>query len=504
MFTGLRVALLQFFLQPLSKVRDKLGDALFQVLFYNRTEGCGQVEFALERFEDMTIIGNPGEGKSSLMHYMVIEAKKSDRFFPIILDWSRIRPRSTEGMIIRFIEKMEEYFKEIDRPFSRTERLNKKNLDSYFSDVGRHLDSLNVNELKKKLVIFLDDLDHMENNYFNFLKKYFVTYASSERSIVVLSGRKPLINTIRRDPEMRQAFTFNPRIIHLVRVDIQEMIQHRLLPLVSNPGSRNPISRFTKRHDIKSKLKTIGKIVSVWENEKLEVIRELRQKDSEYSHKNDKFEVDETQVNLPFNPLFYQYLGDITGRNVKNIEAVLPAAYQYQIANQCERDDWTDGQCGIGNYEECKQCSQINFNNNFYESFILCFYKKEYLLLDLVSWKTINTKNKLNNNSILQIVLEFFYQNDIKNGYFCDEMARFGICADDAGKALDILISADYSLLDPDFAYDLKNNVPIKRYKINRKGKMYLNGILKIELYYDKLRGSKSARKYIEDQTVPI
>ena len=199
------------------------GDEIFQELFYDRTDAKNKIFSALSTGENMTVIGNPGEGKTCLMHYMFIQAGRSDKIYPIIIDYRSIRPRDIYGVVAEFVTQMTGYFKEIGFPINELEELTTEaNYKTHFRMVSEHLKSIKLVDIQntKKLAIFLDDFDYFEPDYVSVLKEYFVSYSASDKAVVILSGRKPLMNTIAQDDELRQAFQMDPREIHLVRVDL--------------------------------------------------------------------------------------------------------------------------------------------------------------------------------------------------------------------------------------------------------------------------------------------
>ena len=181
------------------------------------------------------------------------------------------------------------------------------------------------------------------------------------------------------------------------------------------------------------------------------------------------------KIDLGFNDLFYNYLYEITGKNLRSIEEILPTIYTYQ-----------------NKYRH----SETNFNTDFCDSFIKCVRRPNYLL-DLVSEKSKNKKKQFNGNSIMQIVLEYFYENEIKDAGFYQTVNDFGITNEEADCALTLLSTCPFSLLDPEYIYAEGSITVHERYKINRKGRMYIINIINRKSYYERLETKPSARRLV-------
>jgi DNA replication protein DnaC len=110
-WTTLKAMIVKYLCQSLLTFKQyTYGDQIFQELFYDRTDAKNKVLSALSTGENMTVIGNPGEGKTCLMHYMFIEAAKSDDIYPIILDYRAIAPRDIYGIVAEFVSGITQYF----------------------------------------------------------------------------------------------------------------------------------------------------------------------------------------------------------------------------------------------------------------------------------------------------------------------------------------------------------------------------------------------------------
>jgi len=452
----------QYLMKPLDFFRAEkgIGDDLFQYLFYNREKGRKSIKACIDSMTNLTLLGNPGQGKSSLIHNMFLSLKKEDKnVFPIILDWRQIQPKEVEALLADFVEKMGEYFKEIGHPNNLiTEHTTVYNSTEHMRLVSQHLQTLKTTVLKKKLVVFLDDLDYSGELYFDILRKHFLNYTVSDKAVVVLSCRQPLYNNISEDDQIRQCYRLQAQIIELNDVDLESLITFRI----------RSVAKKTREKAFQTKLTGFNR------SDKLDsfILKNLKTgglTDEDLSAQN----------TLPFNSNFYIKLYQICNGNLRDIESLIPIFLDYE-----------------------KRDTKPSFNDNFIQAYINAIYnfaekkssaailnfQPNTYLLDLTSQKTQNNKKKLNGNSILQNVLEYFLFNELKNQYFFDTMAQYGISEDQAESALRSLIETPYNLLDPDFIYSINNHHQIdQRYLLNNKGKIYLFEILTTNYYFERM-----------------
>ncbi|MCG3192033.1 MAG: hypothetical protein DIJKHBIC_01267 [Thermoanaerobaculia bacterium] len=210
--------ILDFMFQSLLAMKDDadLGDDVFAELFFDRYGNRDQITHAIGNNDDVALIGSPGQGKTTLMHYLFSQLAANDTVFPIILDYRRARPRDEFGLMSEFSRRMQLYFRAIDRPISTiNEEPTPHNYDLHYAKICAHLDSIPHSFIAshRRLVLFLDDLDYMDTHYLAFLKKYFLSYSISEKVVVILSGRRPLFNALSEDDELYHAFRMRPVVV---------------------------------------------------------------------------------------------------------------------------------------------------------------------------------------------------------------------------------------------------------------------------------------------------
>ncbi|NOQ26439.1 MAG: hypothetical protein GQ564_13865 [Bacteroidales bacterium] len=451
---------------PLSKIRNNCenGDQVFQYLYFERNGIEDKIESAIDDNSNITIVGKPGQGKTSLMHYMFIELNKRKDLYPIIIDYRELGIRNLNGIILDFVVKLREYFKIINHPFNQlTEETNIENCHNHIMLVTTYLEGLSTDLLIPRLVIFLDDLDYAQDFYLEVLQEYFLPYAASDKVIVILSVRKPLHNSIVTNEQLRHCYYIKPHEINFPDGNLKLLVQNRLLSVLKHCKKRKSHS-FIDRFRMAFNQSKLDKILFNYAK-KMGVVL--------------KIENGNEVPDLPFNNAFYAKLSNITYFNLRTIEQLLP--------NFIKR--------------ELKKGSP-SFNENFYDAFIHETFKEDLILLDLVKEKSTGLKKKQKENSILQNILEYFYFNENKNRHFYETQDAYGITSEEADKGLKILTEEPYSLINPEYVYSSNSHTEIyEHYFINIKGVVYVEQILQNELYYELKKVRKSNRSYYYERS---
>jgi energy-coupling factor transporter ATP-binding protein EcfA2 len=464
--------ILRFLLKPLVDfLEDDEGERIYQYLYFNRNSVESEVESAIVHgHHNITVVGKPGMGKTSLVHYMFIQLKKHTHLYPIILDYRNITPQKPEALLTLFVKEARKYFSEIKQPITQiTEETTLKNCEDHSLIVQMHLHRCLKSSLNKKMVIFLDDLDYAENDYMTILNNYFLPYAQTDKVNMILSVRPPLLNNLRKNDRLRQYYQNHPRIIEIPDDDIELILNNRLktvLELEENEAENKTLLQIVKRKFINVlRERTVDEII----------IKKLREEDNSFNSET---------LRLPFESTFYPKMKNITFSNLRMIEELIPDILDWERAHP-----------------------DNSINNNFYEVFITIGIKKSHIVLDLVSDKTRDRKKKLNGNSILQNVLEYFYFEDTVRDHFYKEMEQFGVTRTEADEAIEQLVRTPHSLIVPEYVYlpDTPVHSVIKRYKINKKGIQYIQNILRNPLYYslendEQVQYKKSSRSYYDEK----
>ncbi len=456
---------LRYLLRPLIQFLEddfERKEEIYQYLYFERSGKEKEIEAAIiEGGHNVIIVGEPGSGKTSLIHFVFINLKKKyENIFPIILDYRNIVPRNAKSLLKEFVINARKYFDEIDFPInSITNVTNLDNCEDHSSEIQKHLAKIPLSKLTKKMVILLDDLDYSEQTYIKILEEYFLPYTMNPKTIVVLSVREPLLNSLRQLDILRLYYSQYPREIKIPNDDIEYILHNRLKCLYDT-------KKDLEQRSIKEKIFAAFKRKSLDEI----LIKKLLEIEP------DIFDID---YKLPFNDTFYSKITHITYYNFRIIEQIIPEFLQYK-----------------------KSHPEICISENFYNIFIELFKDRPNILQNLTRDKTRSAKKKKNNNNVLQIVLEYFYFEEVANNYFYEEMHSYGISKEECDKSIVTLVSTPYSMLVPDFIYEKKSSMKetvIKKFKINIKGKQYVENILSNENYYLIDNFKKSNRSYYEE-----
>lgn len=452
--------ILEFIFRPLVTLLelDKSGRKLYQYLYFTRSGVEGRIKDALKGGHNIVLVAHPGNGKTTCMHYMFIEFDKNEKYHPIILDFKNIGVKSQEGMLWLFLTEMREYFTKIGSPINELQEATTiENCVNHALIIQRHFDKCPKSTFdENKLIIFLDDLDYAEKGYVKMLEKYFLPYMHSSKSTIILSVRPYLYNFIKTYDPLRQYFYTLPRKIELPEDDLELIIHNRLKSIIEVGEQKGFLFKFLRLFREKS------------EDELL--LKYLKDVDPNFQNLNDA---------LPFNDSFYTKLRDITFFNLRIVEEVLPQFIEYQLSGK-------------------KPC----FNEDFYLAFIELNKNKPHILPDLVDRKTTTGGSGKSGNSILQIVLEYFYYDSVVNERFYSSMKKYGITADKADASLELLSKPPYSMISPQFYYqkDLQEKSSITNtYVITIKGIKYIENILQYDEYYSSRNVTRSNRSlYLE------
>jgi hypothetical protein len=457
------VKITNIFLQPLLKLRKNItnGDDIYEYLYFSRNGIEDIIEGAIKEQSNITVVGKPGQGKTSLINYMFIKLKRKKEVFPIVVDFREIGTQEIQYALMEFIIQIKEYFKLIKYPCTQiTEEPNTANCYDQFYKVTKHLETIPKKSLNPRLVIFLDDLDYAPETYLEVLKKHFITFAASDKSVLVLSVRQPLHNEIMTTEELRQRYYILPHEIQMTDGNLQLLIQRRLLSVL--------------KHKINTPERFLDKFRKVFSEDTFDKALLNYAKELGISFDN---EGELEKLELPFSNEFYGYLSDIMYFNLRNIEKVFPSFLKRELS-------------GI----------KPSFNENFIDAFIEETYDDKLILLDLVTDKTTGAKKVHIGNSIFQNVLEYFYFFENKNQHFFDTMRGYGITKEEAISALKKLTREPYTLIDPKFVYNENTHIDIyEHYFINIKGIFYIDSILTNNLYYKLKNLKKSNRSYYKD-----
>jgi len=225
---------------------------LFEELYYNRKNQCDEFYALMEDSHrtapNVLIIGGAGVGKTSFMYKLKIKCN-TELLYPIMMDYRKVVPKSTEGLIASFISELEAYFDNIERPIHTLSK--NQSLDTNFQAAYSHLDNIPKEEIKKHLVLLLDDFDYAEDEWCDLLR-YFLPFSNNNKTSLILSVRPPLLNAIDEyDDRFRNSYIKKARQIELAPISVENVISTRLAPILIEKESTNKlygvIARLFKR-----------------------------------------------------------------------------------------------------------------------------------------------------------------------------------------------------------------------------------------------------------------
>ena len=220
----------------------KSNHRLFEELYYNRKNQCDEFYSLMEdghkTAQNALIIGGAGVGKTSFMHKLRINCK-SGNVYPIFMDYRKIVPRTVGGLINSFLKELEIFFDEIKNPIHTLSK--DASLDQNFQAAYDHLEKIPKSEVGKHLILFLDDFDYAEDEWFELLK-YFLPFSNNNKISLVLSVRPPLLMAIDEyDDRFRNSYIKKARQIELAPISVENVISTRLAPILVEKQNTNKL-----------------------------------------------------------------------------------------------------------------------------------------------------------------------------------------------------------------------------------------------------------------------
>jgi len=442
-----------FSFQDLLKLSQK-DKNLFLSLYYNRTADFEKVNGMLKniknRGDNILITGDAGKGKSNFMYRIFFDEELIENYslYPVIVDYGETNKINI--CLTSFIEQVDKYFKELGIPVNNLKSNTDEHISQNFNILQKHLVNHKNTELKKYLLIFLDDLDYVEEELFELLE-YFLPFASSQRVSIVLSARPPLLEAIRSyDGRFATYFTRSVQRIKLDDLVTSKILSRRLAPILVEQVT-HPIKHLIKK--LFEGTSRYRKLLNLYGIENLEQL--------------EKFD-------LPFTHLYNNFMTSITNGNIREIFNIAHDSLIFILDNYNELQttiEMVDNEPQEKKVITQEQILQL-FSDGTFET------KKGYLQ----TYKIINInehKSKMG-NSLIYNILESIRKHQHLNEDLFDDLLKLGHSKEKVLREVEILSNKTQRMLLPKKILPAKMEEKAslyKSYEVSVKGNYYLSEI---------------------------
>jgi len=442
-----------FSFQDLLKLsqRDR---GIYNTLFYNRLDEYNKLVSILRnaksRGENILITGDAGKGKSSFVYKLIFDQEflNKENLYCVVVDYREASNK--DHCLMKFIDQMQKYFIDIKSPIHSLIENNPDNITKNLHLLQNYILDIDVNLLKKHLLIFLDDFDYIEENLFPFLEN-FLGFASNSNLTILLSARPQLYTAIDTyDNRFAIYFTRDVQRIKIKSMCAYKLLSKRLATLLvkdeSNPfkhvadillNKRNPYSELMKKYGVKN-------------------FEELN------------------KFNLPLKNDFFNFMSQITNGNYREIFDIAHDSILYIL------DNYNKLETIIEEVDNVKVEKKVLTNEHVLELFCdddskfkEC-YKRVYKIINLHEYRSKN-KNSLFYNT-LQAIKIFEQTNDD----FYNALRKLGHSPENVDKAITILKNKSHRLIIPNKIMPSKNlndSVIYNTFRTTEKGDYYLTNI---------------------------
>ncbi|MFY0687570.1 MAG: hypothetical protein JXQ90_10425 [Cyclobacteriaceae bacterium] len=438
---------------------------VFKELYYNRdTEVINFRDLAgilPNTGENILVLGKAGVGKSNFIYRIFFDDSIMEEFklHPLMVDYREVNPRSVNGCCLTFIDDIKSYFSELKVPVNGLETNNEQNITTNLNIIQRHIKNLKSDQVKKHLVIFLDDLDYLEEEHLFELLEIFSPFAQSPKISLITSARPTLYTSINNnDFKYSHLYTRNVKKIELGPLNINNLISKRLAPILIFEQA-HPFHSFIK--NLFSKRSAFQKVLSKFGIKDLEQLQ--------------KFE-------YPFTNDFVNFMGQLTNGNLREIFDIAFDALIYILNNYDELENINEVEHGVSIKKKKISKKQI----------IELYYSN-----DDSKFKLINLHQRTKNgNSLLFNVLEAIKIFESIDDRFYASLQNLGHKQDEVNEAIEHLKIKKHRLIIPKQIYQPKIKKVVAfcpEYTVTDKGDFYLTEITKWEEYVEKCGESKES-----------
>ena len=414
---------------------------VFDKLYYNRADECARFESILHtsaKFgNNILVIGDAGVGKTNFIYKIIKDdgVHNDNNTYPIILDYLRQTPANFQTCMISFIENMLKYFNDIGKPVNDPHKNSKENIDCNLGNLCDHLNELPSHNRNKHLVIFVDDLDYADDDWFKILN-HLKEFADSIRATVVLTARPPLVNDIfHLDDRFAQIYARNGQRIDLRPLHAGSILPSRIAPVLIE-NEQNPFHRYIKPLFNREK-NTIYKICRALEINSVEEIERFY---------------------YPFTKGFDDFLNRLTNGNNREIFAIATEFILHLVKNR----------------EDFKEIPEMGVNRMYisHETIFKVLYEQEDSSYKFVSLN----KYMKRGNFLLVNVLEAVARHGIINDEVLTTLSKLGHKPDEVDFALKYLSDKSKRFIYPRRIMPEKQLFRLQKwpeYEITKKGELY-------------------------------
>jgi len=451
---------------------------IFFELYYNRKQELNKFRTIAEDLyntgDNILFIGNAGIGKSNFICRLFYDTEmlKQYKLYPIMIDFRNIPTNDKlQGIKLKFIAKMIEYFDKVDYSIS-AQVVNKiANIEDNVFIIQEALE--NLSKCGKKSMhplIFVDDLDYAEKDEFFPVLKFLSPYARGKNMSIMMCVRPPLYNTIlNNDGTYAYLFAHKPKHIVACSMELHSILAKRLAPILLLPDTKpkgffehilEPIKRLQANHEPYRKiLKDLG-------------VKKLD---------------DLISIQYPFTDKYVLFMKEISLGNLREIFVIAIKSLKFILENYKKlENEGEDGRKIIPRKEIIRMFPAINNSDKLDND------TDDYHFFNLHELK--NNKG----NSLFLNVLEAMqiYQTNF-DPRFKEQLNKTGHTDEEIEYALRIMARKRHRLLlSYDFTYakdnaeellkiDKNSLIKAVRYEISDKGLFYLQDISTWQEYVD-------------------
>lgn len=439
---------------------------VFQELYYNRTTEIANFKEIAKYIHatsvNLLVLGKAGVGKSNFIYRLFFDQKLLEEYkiYPIMVDYREVNPTSKEGCFMTFIEDVEKYFDKIHHPINGLQNNIEQNIPTNINIIQRHLKSLEQVNVDLHLVVFLDDLDYIEEvNLFELLE-VFSPFAQSPKVSLITSARPALYSSINNnDFKYSHLFTRNVKKIELNGLNINNLISKRLAPILVH----------NQKHPFTSYIKTLLNRECAFQK----VLKKFGIKNLDSLQK----------FNYPLTVDFVNFMQQITSGNLREIFDIAFDALLFILENYNKLETIVEVEEGVELKKKVLSHSDI----------MTLYYDNENSRFKIINIHLQKSKSK---NSLLYNVLEAVKIFEVIDVRFYSILEKLGHKKQNVNWALSHLELKINRLIIPKnlFQHRLKKTIAFyPHYIITEKGDFYLTEVTKWSEYIERCGVSENS-----------